>query len=136
MMNTNSITLNCATISSVENQIIYTRFHEAEIFDMVDAHSLNEARIKIAKGKPCYSLVSLENIFGHMTSEAQQYLARECLSSQLIQAEAIIINTLPMRILVHYYLKKFSPLFSVKIVKNYDAGLTWLREFSKNNTNQ
>lgn len=122
------INLQFAHVSVPEDFIIFTKYKNVELIDYSEAKILCEARYELAEGKPFYSLAGLESVFGHMSKKAQKYLASECRSSSLIIHEAIIVNSLPVRILVHYYMKKFKPPFPINIVKDYETGIKLLQE--------
>jgi len=123
----NFIQLTFATVSLIKRDIIYAEFKNTQSIKMEDVVKLNNARLTLSKGQAFYSLVSLASVFGSMTKPAQNYLANDCESSDLILHETIIVNSLPIRILVHYYIKTFKPKFEITVVKDFESGIKTLR---------
>lgn len=122
-------------VSVIDNNILYTEFFSYENFDLAEAKSIDEARHQLSKGKQFYSLVNLVSLFGHMTKKAQFFFTHNSKCYTLIRHEAVIVNTLSIRILVKYFIKFAKPSYKIEVVKNYEDGLKLLQQLATDHDN-
>lgn len=88
-------------------------------------------------GSKNYTLiVDLTDSYGIMTREAQHFFAQDAPSIPQITASAIIVNNLPIRILVKFYLSFFKPQYPTQIFPSLVPAKKWLNSFSEKDTNQ
>lgn len=128
MSDLTSLEFNFGKVSVIDSDILYTQFFSYENFDVDEARQIDEARHQLANGKPFYSLVNLVSLFGHMTKKAQFFFANDSECYKLIRHEAIIVNTISIRILVKYFIKFANPPYKIEVVKNYEEGLKLLQQ--------
>jgi hypothetical protein len=81
-------------------------------------------------------LVDLTDSYGVMTKEAQQFFAKDAPSTPQITASAIIVNNLPIRILVKFYLNFYKPHYPTQIFPTASPAKEWLEGFIENNSDQ
>ncbi|MFD1551946.1 hypothetical protein DNU06_01395 [Putridiphycobacter roseus] len=125
------IELSFSHVSEIETGITYVRFKNDQEVDLAAAKTLNAARQKINGTKPFYSLVNMAAVYGSVSKEAQTYWARECETAKQIKFEAIIVNSLPVRIIAKNYIKQFKPLFKIQLFKNKELALAAIHKEMK-----
>ena len=85
-------------------------------------------------GSENYTLiVDLTDSFASRTNEAQIFFAQDAPSIPQISASAIIVNNLPIRILVKFYLNFFKPRYLTKIFSNVETAKKWLNSVNEDN---
>jgi hypothetical protein len=105
--------------------IIHTEYKEGVTVELIDLQEVEKIIYAYCGNKPFFSLVDLSNKHLHFDAEARRYAATGNITS-LIEAQALIFNTLPMRILVNFYLKFDRPQYPVKVFSNADIATNWL----------
>ena len=118
-------------VSLLSHQILFTEFYSNDNFTIEEAKLLDNARYKLCKGRNFYSLVSLMSIFGHMTKEAQIFLAQESKCKDLISHEVLLIDSLSIRLLSKYFIKWMKPPYKIEVAKNYETGLDILTSLER-----
>lgn len=81
-------------------------------------------------------MVDFTDSFGVLTKEAQKFFANDAPSIPQITASAIIVNNLPVRILVNFYLKFFKPKYLTKIFSSVEPAKYWLSNIKFKNESQ
>jgi len=114
-------------ISVIEDRIVHTEFYSNDKFDIRQAKLLDEARFKLINGKSFYSLISLVNVFGHMTKEAQEYFSTKALCKDLIQHEILVIDSLSIRLLAKAFIKWTKPPYNIQLKKRFNEALGTLQ---------
>lgn len=76
-----------------------------------------------------FSLIDTKNSFGHIDKEAKQYIANSPDLNDVNFANAILIDTLAVRIIVRTYMKVDKPIKPAKIFKSEIKALEWLKGF-------
>ena len=125
------IQLDFCKVTRISSQILFTEFYSNDNFDIEEARQLDNARYDLCNGDNFYSLVSLVNVFGHMTKQAQSYLAKDAQCSSLIKYEVILVDSLSIRILTKYYIKWMQPPYKIEVQKSYRNGLNLLSNLDK-----
>jgi hypothetical protein len=82
----------------------------------------------IVQGQKFVLLLNFKDRFGTMSQEAQIYFAEKVSTADQIIANAIIINNLPMRMLVNFYLRFKRPIYPSKSFSTLEEAKTWLNE--------
>lgn len=124
----NTIQLDSFKVSIINSQILYTEFYSNDNFDLAEARQLDDARYQLSKGKHFYSLVSLVNVFGHMTKSAQSFLAKDAKCKNLIEHEVILVDSLSIRIMTKYFMKWMNPPYQIEVLKDYNNGVEFLAD--------
>ncbi len=123
----NSI-LNFAEISKIDDNIIHIKFTDTSVLNLERAIALDNKRLVLCNSKPYYSIIDLKDVFGNVSKRSQYYLGQQCKSTDLIVHEVIIANSLPVRMLVNYYIKIINPKFKIEVFKDFESGLAFLKQ--------
>ncbi|MFT5822708.1 MAG: hypothetical protein ACI8ZM_003965 [Crocinitomix sp.] len=109
-----------------DENLIHIKYPSDIDFGLKQAKALDKI-IQKQVGLEDYDLiVDLTDSFGNMTKEAQKFFAQDAQSIPQIRASALIVNNLPIRILVKFYLNFFKPPYSTKIFPSLEPAKTWL----------
>ncbi|WP_070138280.1 DUF7793 family protein [Crocinitomix algicola] len=114
-------------------KIINKNFVELYYPEEVDVNmetvlKLDQIIFEKTEGNKFYLFCSFENSYGSMVSDAQKFLAREARTVKQIKANAIVINNLPIRLLVKFYIRFYRPIYATKIFSNAKSARMWLTE--------
>ncbi len=126
------VEISYATLYEIEKGITYTKFKNEVKVDKSNMHEMNFARQQLNKGRPFYSIVNIAGIYGSVSKEAQVYWAHECECTDLIKFEAIIVTSLPVRIIVKNFIRQFKPKYEIKVFKNEKLALEAIQQKMKN----
>lgn len=84
--------------------------------------------IDTANRKPFITIVDIRDIRGNMTAEAMEYITNHKESQNLKIAEAILVNSLGMRLLANFYLKIKTQSGPTHVFNDESKALAWLKE--------
>jgi hypothetical protein len=110
----------------IGSNIIYVRYLdgcELTLEKIKEAVELGNEQMEYQK---YFTIVNTQNIYGSITSEAKEYLAKDPVLNDLLLGEAVIVNSLANRILIRSYQFVNKPLHPSKIFKTEIAGIKWL----------
>lgn len=96
--------------------------NNTSIFDKTEAEMHYEFACKLSGNKSYRTLVDTTDVAILPNDEAQDYSVQ---STILKKAEAIVVNSLPMRIVTKFYVKRFSTC-NAKLFKNKEDAISWL----------
>lgn len=121
MVRGKTITTKLAEISKEENFIRLKFFNSNEDFDLEEAKMQYNAASELCNGKPYKVLIDVRGVDVSPQKEAQDFLSH--LDEKI--AEAIIVNSLALRILSKFYKNKSSNN-PVKIFSKEEKAIEWL----------
>lgn len=118
---------NTAEISHhVEGFLEIRLLDTTEIFDLDEAKRQFEIANHLAAGEDYLVLINTVNSTVQPTKEAQEYLMK--LDTRI--AEAVIVKSLPMRILVRFYVRGIKS-HPIKIFQSRQKAIDWLLSHKK-----
>ncbi len=116
-----------------EDNLVHILFPQDLDFGLKQAKSIESIILKKIGSEKFTIISDFTDSFGSMTSEAQRFFASEAKSISQIKASAIIVNNLPIRILVKFYLNFFKPNYPTKIFANVALAKEWFMEIENQN---
>ena len=125
-------TSTCTLDLEDKNLIEVTTFKNASI-EIPQVKEIHKALLTLTNSEPCYLLV-LPAIGTTSSNEARQYAA-SIKKHKNIVAEAIVVNTLPLRLLASFFIKVNKPRQKVKIFSNASSARRWLHEIMEEQKN-
>lgn len=85
---------------------------------------------KLTNGEKHYAIKDVRDInLGHVSMKAFQYHASNPQNNKY--AEAIVLNSVGIRLLANFYIKTFRPKVPTKVFTNFEQAKSWLREMKK-----
>lgn len=119
---------NVVNIEFDGNDLIRITLLETHVeFDLDEAKRQVELVAELTGNKPVLVLVDTRGSFSVPSLEAKEYIA----SVNYKIAEAILVKTLPNRILGNLYLKIIGNKYPSKMFTKEQEALEWLRKFKK-----
>ncbi|MDZ4752603.1 MAG: hypothetical protein SGI87_13380 [Flavobacteriales bacterium] len=115
-----------AIISLRDDGIIRFQFHKNAVVDINAAFDYVKIIRELSHGIPRAFLLDTRDTFSNHTSEARQYMGRNAEALEFRIADAILVNSLPLRIVGNFYMKFDTPLHPVQIFKQEADAITWL----------
>ena len=121
------------TVHNIQLSISNTNIVELDYPTEIDvsleqAQDIDKIIFDITEGEDIYLIVNMENSFGSLSSETQSFFAQDAPTVSQIKASAIILNNLPVRLLVKFYLNVFKPLYKTKVFSNADKAHQWIKK--------
>lgn len=109
-----------------------------ELYTKEDAH-LSEEDVRenaetfgiLSKGKKAPILI-FGGEFSNISKEARDFMATEA-SLKYSLCEAFVLEYLPHKILISFYIKFNKPLVPTKVFKNKEKAIEWIRELISEN---
>lgn len=118
----------CATISKLDHDLIKVVYRDGYQVELEDAKMVDEVFQELSNNSPVCIFMDTNGRYSVFSSEAQNYFSNEgkLAKDNNIIAFAIIINNLPNRLLVRFYLAFFKPKYTFEIFKNEEDALMFL----------
>lgn len=111
----------------IENDILYIIFNDGAVVDLEEIKASKAARLELQNSESMLVFVDIRNLF-NVTVEARKYAAEDENSKYSI-AMAILVNSLPTRLLTNFFIKFNKPKTPTKMFTSKDKALTWLENF-------
>lgn len=107
------------------NDWIHTCFKEGADVEVEHMQEIDEILLKLCGGEPFLNLVDLRN--KHVTFDAvARKFAADSRITKYIRASAVLYNTLPIRMLVNFYLRFNKPAYPTMAFSVEQKALKWL----------
>lgn len=117
-----------ATIKKTHDYIIEVDYNNESNIELNDAKEVHQAFLKLCNHKPFTILMKGRGKFVNFSEEAKSFYARD---EELIPykiAMAMVINSLPARIIAKFYSSLNKPIYKTKIFSNKETAIKWLHE--------
>lgn len=123
------IVLKTATLRLDNSGILWVCYQKEVDMTPEDAKKHIEAVVKLSGGKKRPFLIDTRNARGSYSVEAMRTLAKNPEIVRVRKAQAIIIDSLPNRLLANFYIKFHKPENPIKIFEKEGEALKWLKQF-------
>ena len=107
--------------------IVVVRKKKNSFVDIAEAKEDYVAHRKLAGDKPSPSMLIMNEMM-NATAEAREFFSDK-IHEEYRCAEAYVINTFALRLLVTFYMKTTSKSYPIKIFPSEEKALVWLRTF-------
>ena len=97
-----------------------------KIFELEDGIEAHKSIHQLAKGNPYVIVGDARNATGSISPEARNFMAHDPLIKDIRMAEALIVETLPLKLLANFYMRFHRPPNPVKVFNKFDRGVEWL----------
>ena len=118
--------LDCATITKMDDGILHIQFIEGFDLHLDDAVEVRNASIELVNGGKYLTLIDARNIGGSLGKRAGEYFAKDKTLAAHRMAQAIVVNTLALKLLTRFYLRLNKPSRDAKIFSETTEALDWL----------
>jgi hypothetical protein len=131
-----SVTTSVCRIELKEGNLIFIHLFENASIEIPEVEEMYKNLNTLVNNEPHY-LVVVPSHGNTSSQEARKYAAE--LKEKNIIAEALIVNSLGIRILANFYIKVNRPKQKIRTFSNIASALTWInsqREESKTTTSK
>lgn len=112
-----------STAELIEGNIFYIKYHENTYSDVLDFKEGFAAYELLSDGKPVKVLVEMSK-HSNVSTEAREYAQENKMPAV---AEALVLHSLPQRIIFRFYIRFRRQNHPIKIFKNFDSAYNWLK---------
>ena len=131
ILETKEITLSSCIISLDKDNIVLMKMKDNLETNKASAIEIVASILEISNKTPFYLIVDATNIFGSMDKGANHYFATEPEYNRLRIATAVIVNSLPIRMLINFYQTvHLGKDKNLKIVKNKEEALAYFKSLN------
>ena len=121
-----SLELNCGTVSKLQDKIILIQFRDGFNLNEDDAIAVRDAAFELIGEGKFLTIIDARNIGGSMGRRASQYFAQNEKLVARRMAQAIVVNTLALKLVVRFYIKINTPKREAQIFEKIEEALEWL----------
>ena len=107
----------------IDNEIFYIKYVEDTYSDVDDFKEGYASYLELTNRKPVKVLIEMCE-HATISSEAREYAQANKIPAI---AEALVLHSLGQRILINFYIKFRKQEHPIKIFKNFDYALLWLK---------
>jgi hypothetical protein len=122
-----NIELDCCTISWLEDGIILMDIHNGAVIDDITANQMIDKIIKFSGNQPFSIITDTLNKLGNFTTEGRKIFATHKEYNKLRVKSAILVNNLPVRLLVNFYIKVDLKGNSTRLFSTQKEALAWIK---------
>ena len=118
--------LTCATVLKLTDQIVLIRFKDGVNVELEDAVNLRDTCIELFGEEKFLALIDARNMEGSVDKKASNYFAQNEKVVTQRMAQAIVVNTLALKLLARFYIMVNKPKREVKICTEIEEAMVWL----------
>lgn len=123
------IELTTSSIYFDSNGILRVEYKNGIEMGAPEAKLHAEACCKLCDGQLTLFIVDTRNVASEMTPEAREYLAKNPGLIKVRKAMAIIVDSLPNRLIANFYHRFNKPKGPLKVFNTEKAALIWLNKY-------
>ncbi len=114
------------TIHIDDYGIVHTRFKHGAQVDVEELKVIEQALYQITENEPFKTLLDVRNKFVNFDVEARSYAAKGEITKS-ITAQALLVNTLPMKMITNFFLRFDSPKYPIRAFQDEEKAINWLK---------
>lgn len=116
-------------IGWLEEGIVLLQLTQKDIMlDLETTVKMHEDILDMVGGEPFRIITDARNAFGNFTKESREYSANHEEFDKLRIRSAVIVNSLPMKIMVNAYLRAMAKGDRLKSFSTVESAMKWLKE--------
>ena len=127
------IELDSSVIELLEPTLIHIVYKNEYEVELRDVKEVDQAFQELAGDKVVYVIMDTNEKFNTFSPEAQKYLSKgtTLVKKNQLGGFAVIINSLPYRIMVRFYMKMYKPNYKLKVFSKQDEAKVWFEKLKK-----
>ena len=118
------------TISLLDNGIVRTNYRSDANVTLEEIKIIELALFEISGGKRFKNLLDSRGGYTSFDAEARNYAANSAITKNII-VSAFVVNTLPLKLLVNFYIQFNKPTYKIKVFSDYDVAMWWLIKYNE-----
>jgi hypothetical protein len=116
-------------ISLLENGIIRTSYKSDVVVTLEEIKIIELALFEMSNNKTFKNLLDSRGGYTTFEADARQYAANSPITKSITVA-AFVVNTLPLKLLVNFYIQFNKPAYKIKVFSDYELARWWLINYS------
>lgn len=113
------------TIEVREDQVLYVKIKEGCLINMDDVKEVEILMDKYFSGQKFFNLFDFPN-FSNLDSDVREWASDKSGNSRTL-ADAVVIYSLPQRMIANFYIRVNKPPKPTKIFSKVEDALVWLK---------
>lgn len=113
-----------------DNGIVYFRAEADDVYTDFDIMAILDLAEQAADGNPFLLLMQINEFDFLMTKEARNLFSTYDKAVKLIKAEAVVVKSIPTKILYNLLTKVYSPKFPFKAFTEEKEAADWLLNYA------
>lgn len=109
----------------IENGILHIKVKKDTFVELPMVQEVVAKQHEVTNGIPMLVLLDISDAFG-VTKEAREFTSGKSVEGLQI-AMAMLINSLPMRLLANFFIKFDKPPAPTRLFNSYDKAIEWLK---------
>jgi hypothetical protein len=131
----NEILTSVATIKKIKPYIIEVDYKNEIEVNLKEAKEIHQVFLKICNNQPFTILIDSRNKYFNFTNEAKEFYVNDEKLIPYKIAMAMVIDSLPARIIAKFYLSFNKPFYQAKIFHQKQEAIKWLdKEYKKHSS--
>lgn len=123
------IELKTATIELDESGFLWTRFKNDIELELENAREHKDAILQLCEGKARPFINDGTKVFGSISPEAKEFLAKDKEIQALRLSQAFIVDTLATRMIARVFVRFNKPANPTHITGSREDAINWSRKF-------
>ena len=111
--------------------MILIRYKDGVHLDVEDAVEVIDACIDLMEERKFLAVVDARNMGGTLGKRAGDYFAKDKKLNTYLRAQALVVNSLGLKLIARFYIKINKPISETKIFDDLEPAIKWL-ETKKN----
>lgn len=124
----NIVKIPCAKIEKLDFNLVRVTYNHEYSIELEDIKELESVYLKLFPDGVIYSIVDTKGRFFNTSTEALKYLANDSKINPRLGGSAVIIDNLPTRLIVRFFISTLKPKYPTKICKNEGEAMVWMNE--------
>lgn len=124
----NIIKTSVATIKKTKDFLIEVDYNSENEINLDDAKKVHEAFLELCNHQPFTILIEDKGRFVTFSDEAKRFYVNDEKLKPYKVALAMVVKSLPSRIIAKFYLSFYKPYYKTKIFSNKQNAIKWLEK--------
>jgi hypothetical protein len=120
------VEIEVATLTLINENVIKITYKTGVNVGLSDVKEIEQICVDFSKGRKFYCLTMAMGIHSNITQDAQRYLSHDADIVPRILGSAIVLTTLPIRILARFFIQFHKPKYPTKIFSSEQEAMLWI----------
>ncbi|MFK8045621.1 MAG: hypothetical protein AB8B72_09000 [Crocinitomicaceae bacterium] len=120
------INLASCTIEKIKDKLILVSYKDDYYVNLVDAIEIKETFETLIPEGDIFAIINLQRRFLQVSQEAQKFLGQDSPLLPRIKGVAMVLNNLPSRLIIKFFINHFKPSYPSEVFKNATMAKKWL----------
>jgi hypothetical protein len=108
--------------------VVITRYKHDVLVTLDEIKMVEVALNEITQGRPFKTILDGRGGYTPFEADARRYAASSPITKKIV-VSAFVVNTLPSKLMVNFYLKFNKPKYRIKVFSDYEIAYNWLINF-------